>query len=125
MGELALAFGRPEARPTGWPARAGRPTALWVDPGGSIGTAEEAICFVVALDVSGGGVPLERSSELHRHVRENAARGRDVSLFDIGDGLAARVDRGQKILHVIADGRRDVLLDLRLGVVFGNFLQFP
>src|SRR5258708_30304972 len=82
------------------------------------------IGFVVAGDALFLGVPGERSAGLQRQVGEDAAGCRDVALFDIGHGLASVVDGSEEILHVVADGRGDVALEVFFGFVLGIFLEF-
>ena len=45
------------------------------------------------------------------------------AFLDIGDRLGTRVDGGEEILHVIANGGRDVLFDAGFGIVFRKFVE--
>src|SRR5262249_13164300 len=47
----------------------------------AVGTAQHAVGFFVALYHLLFRVPGERASELHRHIRQNAARGRNVAFL--------------------------------------------
>ena len=47
-----------------------------------------------------------------------------MALFDGGDGLRASVDGRQEILHVMADGRRDVAFEILFGAVFRILFKF-
>ena len=52
--------------------------------------AEEFVCGIVAGNDSPRGIVCERADTgLHREIREDAARRGDVTLLDVGDGLAA------------------------------------
>src|SRR5204863_7417208 len=88
-----------------------------VDPRTSVWAMQQAIGFVVAHHHLFRGVPIQRTAELHREVRKNAARGRDVALFDVGYGLASLVDGGEEIRPVVANRGGDVAFQVLLGLV--------
>jgi phenylalanyl-tRNA synthetase beta chain len=69
------------------------------------------------------GVPRERPAELEGVVGQDAAGGRDVALLDVGDRLAARGDGPEEVLHVHADRRGDVLLQVLLRPVLGVLVE--
>src|SRR5258706_2072639 len=71
-----------------------------VDPRATVGAMQQAIGLIVTYHHLFRGVPLQRAAELHRQVRKNAARRRDVALFDVGHGLAALVDGGEEVRPV-------------------------
>ena len=89
-----------------------------VHPRLAVRPAQQLVRLVVADHLLLGRVPGQRPAELHRQVRQDAARRRDVPLLDVGDRLAARLDRPcRKFRHVAADRRRDVPLQVLLGLV--------
>src|SRR5687768_5065880 len=75
---------------------------------------EQLVRCVVVHDLVRRGIPRERTAELHRQIGQDAGSRRDVPLLDIAHWLAAVLDAGEKILHVAADGRRDVLFEVLL-----------
>src|SRR5262249_14873733 len=75
---------------------------------------EQFVRFLVADHLFPVAVPRQRAAQLLRNVAEDADRRRDVSLFDVGDRLAARADGGEVVLHVRAVGRDDVGIDFVL-----------
>ena len=74
----------------------------------AIGPCEQLVGFGIADDFVLAGVPGERAAELHREVGEDARGGADVALLDVGDGLAARCNRGEEVALVGAVGGEDV-----------------
>jgi hypothetical protein len=63
-------------------------------PRTSVWAPQKAVGLLIAVDALGFHVPSESAAELHREIGQDAACGRDVALFDVGDGLAAFVDGG-------------------------------
>ena len=92
-------------RPRHKPEQALNRLDLRVDPGLAVRPAQQAVGLFVAHDHALLGVPLERPAQLHRDVGQDAARRRDVALFDVGDRPPARGHVRQQVLHVAADGR--------------------
>src|SRR6185503_12208866 len=64
-------------------------------------------------------LPSEGAADLHGDVRENARDRRGDALFDIGDGFAAVLDGGKKILHMRPNGGGYVLFEVLLVHVLG------
>ena len=64
------------------------------------------------------------AADFHGDVGHDAARGRDVAFFDVGNGAAALLDRGQKIAHVPARGRGGVQFDVFLGDILRILFAF-
>src|SRR5262249_30048442 len=68
---------------------------LRVRPRRAVRAAEELVRLVVADDLLLRCVPGQTATELHRLVRQDATRRRDVALLDVGDRLATRGNRLQ------------------------------
>src|SRR5581483_11829098 len=92
---------------------------LGVNPRLAIRPAEELVRLVVVDHLVLRRVPGQRPAELHREVRQDAARRRDVSLLDVGDRLATGLPGLEEVLPVPPQGAGDVLLQVLLGLVLG------
>lgn len=68
------------------------------------------------------GIPGQRPAQAHGDVGEDATGRRDVALFDVGHRFAARRNRGEKILHVVANRGGAVLFQVFLRLVLGILL---
>ena len=88
-----------------------------MDPRSAIRALEQPVRFLVADDSLMRRIPIKSPVQLHRDIRQNAARSRNIRLLDVRDGFGARVDRGEKIFHVRANRRSDVLFEILLGLV--------
>ena len=84
---------------------------------------EEPIGVLVAYYLLRFCIPMERPAEPHRQVRQDATGGRDVALFDVRHRSAAALNRRQQVLHVPADRRGDVPLQVLFRPVFGELLE--
>jgi len=85
--------------------------------------AEEFVRLVVAGDDAFHRIVGElAAAEAHRGHAEQATRGGDVALLDVGDGLAAFLDRGEEIEHVPTRGGGGVQLVVFFGHVLGILL---
>src|SRR5215204_3680123 len=78
---------------------------LRVNPRAAVRPAEQFIRLLVADHPLLPRVPGKRPAELLRDVGQDAARGRDVALLDVGYGATTRGDVLEQVLHVVADGR--------------------
>src|SRR5580698_2477310 len=69
-----------------------------MDPWRAVRTLEQPVGLFIANDALLSRVPGQSSVQLHRDIREDAARRGNIRLLDIGDGFGAGVDRREKIL---------------------------
>ena len=90
----------------------------------TVGAAQEPVRFVIALDNLLGRVPRQRAIQALRQVGEDAACGRNMAFFDVGDRTATLGDGVQEVSHVAADGGGDVAFQVLFVAVFGVFFEF-
>src|SRR5580693_477050 len=128
---LAGESARPTSAPSGAGAFACQPASStepvlrddWMHPGTAIRPRQQPVRFVVRSHALLGRVPFERPPCLHGQIRENAAGSRDVAFLNIRDWFSARIDRSQKILHMMPYGRGHVPLQILLGSIFRILLE--
>src|SRR5829696_5191592 len=96
---------------------------LGMRPGSTVDAPQQAVRLGIPDDNAIGVIPLERSAKSHRQVRKDARGRGHVALLDIGNRLLARLDAGQEILHVRADRRRNVGLEILLRAIFRELLE--
>src|SRR6202034_1894936 len=65
----------------------------------SIFLAQQCVCLGISDHELLLWIPRQASAQLHRVVRQNARRGRNLALLDVRGRTAARVKRGKKVLH--------------------------
>src|SRR5581483_5191223 len=96
---------------------------LWMQPWLAVLPPQEPVGLVVADRPPRCRIPSHLAAEMRAHVGKNAARRRDVALFDIRYRPATLVDRRQEVDHVPSNRRRHVLLQFLFGLVFRILLQ--
>src|SRR5207249_4124032 len=87
---------------------AGLSPNCWVVPWSAVFAAETFGSVGIIHDHAFVGVIDDGVSDFHSDVGKDAACGGEVAFFDVGDGAAALVNRGQKIEQMAAGGGRGV-----------------
>ena len=81
------------------------------------------IGILVILNLSGKGIPFQRTAQLLRHVRKDTRRSGSIPLLDIRNRTTTIPRPGKKIPHVPSHRRSNMLFNPLFCLILRIFLQ--
>src|ERR1041384_8215976 len=93
-----------------------------MSPRRAIRTAQKPVCLFVTDHLAFGRIPAQAPAQAHGEIGQNAGSRRDATLLDVRYRFASLADGLEEVLHVPANRRGAVLLQILLRLVFRVFV---